>query len=104
MMSNVRLTMTGLSAVLVLGVLAAGCVSVKGPEKISIGGHPNKVDSSHVPATRSHEEARRLLGEAYERNRYLESKVAKLEREKDELERERDEYERKYEREKDRHD
>jgi hypothetical protein len=103
-MLKVRLLITSLSAFLVLGVLSAGCVSVKAPKNITIGDHPNKVDSSHVPPTHSHEEARQLLGEAYERNRYLETKVDRLERDKDELERERDEYKRKYEREKDRRD
>jgi hypothetical protein len=95
-MLRVRLRPAGLAALFVLTVLLAGCVSVKAPETISVGDHPRKIDSSRVPPTRSHEEARQLLGEAYERNRYLEAKVAKLEREKDELKEERDEYKRRY--------
>lgn len=100
-MSMIRLLIVVLTALLVLTVLLAGCVSVKAPETITVGGHPGKIDSSRVPPTRNHEEARQLLSEAYERNRYLEAKVARLEREKDELKEERDEYKRRYERAKD---
>jgi len=100
-MLNVRLLAAGLAAVLVLTVLLAGCVNVKAPETITVGGHPSKIDSSRVPPTRSHEEARQLLAEAYERNRYLEAKVGKLERDKEELKEERDEYKHRYKRAKD---
>lgn len=99
-MLKVRLLATGLAA-LALTVLLAGCVSVKAPETITVGSHPSKIDSSRVPPTRSHEEARQLLAEAYERNRYLEAKVAKLERDKEELKEERDEVKRRYKRAKD---
>ena len=79
-----------------ISVLLGGCVSLKAPESISVGDHPRRIDSSRVPPTQSHEEARQRLGEAYERNRYLEAKVADLEREKEELKKERDEYKRQY--------
>ena len=89
------------SVLSLLAVLVTGCVSIKAPENISVGDRPREIDSSRVPATRSHEEARQRLAEAYERNRYLEAKVDELEREKDELEDERDDYKRRYERLKD---
>ena len=95
-MSKFRLFTTGLVFLLALTVLLAGCVSVKAPEKISIGDRPRRIDSSRVPPTRSHEETRQRLEEAYERNRYLEAKVAELEEEIEELEEERDEYKRRY--------
>ena len=95
-MLKVRSLTAGFVALLAITVLLAGCVSVKAPESISVGDHPRRIDSSRVPPTQSHEEARRLLGEAYERNRYLEAKVAELEREKEELKEERDEYKRRY--------
>jgi hypothetical protein len=79
-------------------MVLVGCVNVKAPERISVNDRPRRVDSSHVPPTRSHEEARQLLAEAYERNRYLEEKVARLERENDELEEERDAYRRRSDR------
>ena len=96
-MSRVRYLTVGVVAFFAITVLLAGCVSVKAPESISVGDHPRRIDSSRVPPTQSHEEARQLLGEAYERNRYLEAKVTELEREKEELEDERDEYKRQYE-------
>ncbi|MBP7936558.1 MAG: hypothetical protein KA354_18105 [Phycisphaerae bacterium] len=95
-MLKVKPVTVGLAALLATGLWLGGCVSVKAPESISIGNHPHRVDSSRVPPTQSHDEARQRLGEAYERNRYLEAKVEKLEREKDELKRERDEYKRRY--------
>jgi len=95
-MLKVRPVAAGFVVLFVISTLLAGCVSVKAPESISVGDHPRRVDSSHVPPTQSHEEARQLLREAYERNRYLEAKVAELEREKKELKAERDEYKRRY--------
>ena len=100
-MLRIRLPAASLAALFTLTVLSAGCVSVKAPESINVNNRPSRIDSSRVPKTRSHEEARQLLAEAYERNRYLESKVDKLERDKDELKEERDEYKRKYKRAKD---
>lgn len=86
------------SAIGFCGMLLAGCVSLKAPERISVNDRPARVDSSRVPETRSHEEARQRLAEAYERNRYLEGKVERLERDKEELKRERDEYKRRADR------
>lgn len=102
-----RMTASGMTVAL-LGIMlgSTGCLSVQGPEEINVsaGNRPRRIESSHVPSSRSHEEARRRLAEAYERNQYLEHKVEKLERENRELEDERDEYKRKYKREKDRND
>ena len=91
-----RLCAAGFAVLFALTVLLAGCVSVKAPEKISIGDHPHRVDSTRVPRTRSHEEARQRLAEAHERIHYLEAKVTRLERDKEKLKTERDEYKRRY--------
>ena len=56
---------------------AAGCISVKAPERINIGGSP-PVDSSRVPPTANHEEARRELAKAYQRIQELERENARL--------------------------
>lgn len=84
----------------------SGCVSVKAPDEFYVAnqGAPKRVDSSRVPPTSTHEEARRLLTEAYERNQYLEMKVGKLEQENRKLEAERDDYEERFERLKDRYE
>lgn len=95
-MWRTHLLVVALAALFASTTLLAGCVSVKAPETITVGNHPARIDSSSVPPTRSHEEARQLLAAAYERNRYLEAKVAKLERDKEELKEERDEYKRRY--------
>ncbi len=75
--------------------LAVGCVSVKAPEKIVIGDSPGSrpVDTSRVPPTRDHAEARQRLAEAYQRIEYLESRNRKLEQDNQRLRRERDEAE-----------
>lgn len=107
-MATTNRTLTRGMMVALLGVMlgGAGCLSVRGPDEISVnaGNRPRRIDSSHVPPTRDHEDARHMLAEAYERNRYLEHKVEKLEKKKRELKAERDEYKRKYKREKDRND
>jgi len=90
-----------------LVLVGLGCVNVKAPERIDVGGGgPGRepIDTSRVPPTASHEEARQRLGEAYERIRYLEGKVHGLEEDKRDLKREKEEYKKKYEREKDRRD
>lgn len=83
-----------------------GCVSLKAPEEINVNQSPGhaRIDTSHIPPTRSHEEARQRLAEAYERINYLEAKVRELRHDKDELKRERDQYEDRYEHLKDRYD
>ncbi|MHC4799784.1 MAG: hypothetical protein ACYTF1_24380, partial [Planctomycetota bacterium] len=60
-MLKVRLFTTGFVIFFALTILLAGCVSVKAPERISIGDHPRRIDSTRVPPTQSHEEARQLL-------------------------------------------
>ena len=79
----------------------AGCVSVKAPENIEIGGgsRPQPVDSSRIPETASHQEARRELRRAYANLRYLEhenerlaAKADKYKRQRDECEEQRDRY------------
>lgn len=90
-----RIELLGLSATGLCVMVLSGCVSVKAPERINVNDRPARVDSSRVPPTSSHEEARQLLADAYERNRYLEGKVERLERDKDELKRERDDYKRR---------
>ncbi|MBN2560890.1 MAG: hypothetical protein JXQ75_08170 [Phycisphaerae bacterium] len=85
----------------------AGCINVKAPENVTVGGAPRgrqPIDTSRLPPTRSHEEARQKLAEAYERIGYLEDKVRDLEEDKDKLKDKCDEYKRKYERAKDRYD
>lgn len=72
---------------------AIGCVSVKAPERINVNsGRPARVDPGRVPHINTVEEGRYELDKAYQNIRYLEDRVAKLEREKDEMKRERDDY------------
>ena len=102
-----KLVLTGFAIVLLGGLVSfAGCVSIKAPEEVYIANRNRRerIDSSRVPPTNSHEEARQKLAEAYERNRFLEDKVQKLEREMRKLKADRDEYKEKYEREKDHDD
>ena len=106
MTTNRTLTCGTTAALLGIMLGGAGCLSVRGPDEINVnaGNRPGRIDSRHVPPTRDHEEARQRLAEAYERNRYLEHKVEKLEKKNREAKEERDEYKRKYKREKDRND
>ncbi len=59
---------------LVICCVLAGCVSVKAPERITIGSEPPPadVDSSRVPHTETHEQAQAELFKAYQQIRYLE--------------------------------
>ena len=78
-----------------VSLFAAGCISVGTPREISVNtdvGGREHVDTSSVPPTRDHEEARQRLAESYAEIRSLRSKVDKLERDKRDLKRERDEY------------
>ena len=89
-----------------VAAMAAGCFSAKAPDNIYIGGGPRSadVDSSDIPRTRTHEEAKAELVKAYQQIRYLERE---RERCKDKLEdaRERaEEYESKYKRLEDKYD
>lgn len=57
----------------------AGCVTA--PERIDVNlgsSRPEPVDSSRVPATASHEEARHELVKAYQNIQYLERENARL--------------------------
>ncbi len=86
--------------------ITAGCLSVRAPENIQIGSGPRSadVDSSTIPQTRTHEQAKAELVKAYQQIRYLEHQNDRC---KDKLEdaRERaEEYEDKYERLEDKYD
>lgn len=77
-------------AALLLGL--SGCVSVKAPERIDIGGSkPPPVDSGRVPQPATLEEAQRELDRAYQNIEYLERENAKLDKKAREYKRERDE-------------
>ena len=71
-----------------------GCVSVKAPERINVGGssRPEPVDSSRVPNPRTLDEARHELRKAYANIQWLEDEVADLEKGKAKAKRERDKY------------
>lgn len=97
--SLLRLALPGL---LSLG-LAAGCVSVKAPDEINVG-YGKRVDSSRVPPTSSHAEAREELALAYAEINRLEDKVADLREDVAELEEENRELDRALERYEDRYD
>ena len=64
-----------------------GCVSVRAPERINVNSSPgrSRIDTSRVPPTRDHADAREKLAQAYDRIDYLERKVNYLEKDKDEL-------------------
>jgi predicted RNase H-like nuclease (RuvC/YqgF family) len=70
----------------------SGCVSVKAPESIQIGSErrPEPVDSSRVPNTASHEEAREELRKAYANLRYYEDELAELQDKAERYKRERE--------------
>ncbi len=73
----------------------AGCVSVKAPERIVVGGgrsRPEPVESSRVPNPRTLEEARAELRKAYANIQWLEDEVADLAEDKAEYKRERNKY------------
>lgn len=69
-----------------------GCVNIQAPEKIEVRGssRPEPVDSSRVPRTASHEEARGELRKAYANLQYLERENGRLQRKADEYKRKRD--------------
>ncbi len=80
--------LTAATAVL---LLAGGCINVKAPEKISIGSEPPPpVDSSRIPETTTHEEARAELVKAYQNIQYLERENSRLHAKADEYKHERD--------------
>lgn len=72
---------------------AIGCLEIKAPERINVNSNrPARVDPGRVPHINTVEEGRYELDKAYQNIRYLEDRVAKLERDKDEARRERDDY------------
>lgn len=79
----------------------AGCVSVKAPERIDLGGsgaRAERVDSSRVPNPRTLDEAHYELRKAYGEIQRLERKVGDLRDDKAEYKRERDRYKDRLER------
>ena len=64
-------------------VLVCGCLSIKAPSEVNLGGRSSNVDSSRVPETASHEEARAELRKSYAYIRELEDKKAEYKRERD---------------------
>jgi hypothetical protein len=81
-----------------------GCVNIDPNVKVDMRSRPEPVDSSRVPQTASHEEARRELNKAYQNIQWLERELARQERKKDEYKRERDRYKKQRDRYKDRLD
>lgn len=82
-----------------------GCVNVRTPDvQINMRPPPDDLDSSQVPPTATHEEARAELIKAYKHIRYLEHQNARLREKREDARQERDEYKRKYKRLKDRYD
>ncbi len=84
----------------VVACITVGCVTVRAPENIDIGSgqrsRPADVDSSRIPPTASHEEARAELAKAYQQIRYLEDRNARCERSLNEAREKADKYKRKY--------
>ena len=86
---------------------SGACVNARAPEHIYIGGSgpaAQDVDSSRVPATRTHEEARAELVKAYDQIRYLEHENDSLRRKYEDAKADKEEYKRKYKRLEDRYD
>lgn len=84
-----------------IGLLAAvlcmltGCLSVQAPDRVDVRvgeQPPEDMDSSRVPATSTHAEARAELEKAYRYIAYLERRSEKLEEKSREYKEERDEY------------
>ena len=98
--STMRRAMMGALVCSGLVGLGAGC-KVEAPREINVGtdygrSRQARIDSTQVPSTASHAEARHELKKAYYR-------IGQLEREKDRLQRKYDECKDKYEREKDKY-
>jgi hypothetical protein len=77
-----------------LACAVGGCVSVKAPERIDLGGGPRHepVDSARVPDPQTLDEARYELRRAYAHIEWLEDEVQDLESDKAKYKRERDKY------------
>ena len=76
-----------------ISLLITGCLSIKAPERIEVGNssRPEPVDSSRIPPTTSHEQARQELAKAYQNIQYLERENQRLDRKAADYKRERDE-------------
>ena len=86
--------------------LATGCVSARAPENIYVGSGPRAadVDSSAIPHTETHEQARAELVKAYQQIRYLEHEHDRCRDKLADARRRGDEYKSKYKRLKDKYD
>lgn len=88
-----------ISAIAAGVLLSMGCVSVSAPREVHVGsGGPPPIDSSRVPETNSHAEAREELIKAYQNVRYLEDELADCRSDRKECERELDRCEDRLER------
>jgi hypothetical protein len=82
-----------------------GCLNVRAPDvQINMRPPPEQIDSSRVPPTATHQEARAELVKAYKHIRYLEQHNARLRDKAADAREKRDEYKRKYKRLKERDD
>jgi len=78
---------------------AGGCAKVELPREINVGSGSSRerVDSTKIPHTQNHSEARQELRKAYHR-------IGRLERDNDRLRRQRDDYKDKYKHQKDKYE
>ncbi len=100
-------TIIRLASVSLMVLVTSGCLSARAPENIYIGTGgppPQDVDSSRVPPTTTHEEARAELVKAYDQIRYLEHRNHRLKDKLQDAREDKEEYKRKYERLKDKDD
>ncbi|HUU86013.1 MAG TPA: hypothetical protein VM243_21155 [Phycisphaerae bacterium] len=82
-----------------------GCVQLRAPDvQVNMGPGPEDVDSSRVPPTATHEEARIELTKAYRHIHYLEYQNTRLQEKYEKAREEREEYKDKYKRLKDKYD
>jgi hypothetical protein len=80
-----------LAAGAALTLTTFGCVNVKAPERIDIGGgRPEPVDTSRVPPITTVEQGRAELARAYQNIQYLEQENRHLKDKADNYKRERD--------------
>jgi len=79
-------------------IWACGCVQVRAPERIQIGSDPppEHIESTRIPPTASHEEARAELRKAYRQIAYLEHENDRLREKLDECEDHREALEDRY--------
>ena len=91
----------------ILGLTLPGCVQLKAPERITVGGS-EPIDTRQVPHPRTLDEAQQELNRAYanvrhleQENRDLREKAAEYKRERDECRKERDRYKDRLEKRKD---